>query len=218
MILVFDLDDTLYEELTFVRSGFVSVCEYLNKEQSLPKRETMGKMLNKLNDGRGRIFDDLLGEYGLFSKKLVKKCVSVYRKHQPSIKLYKDAVDCLEKFRDISKYIITDGNKMVQKNKIKALNLDKMVKHCLITHAFGTKNAKPSPYCFLLICQEEKVNPSDVVYIADNPNKDFVGIKPLGFKTVRILRGNYRNVQLNSRFEADDMIESLDELKIHSMN
>lgn len=212
MILVFDLDDTLYEELTFVKSGFRAVAQYLNKQYSIPVQTGLEFMIAKLSSGRGRIFDDLLIHHGIYKKDLVRKCISIYRLHQPEIKLYPEADACLERFRNYPLYIVTDGNKVVQKNKIKALGLEGRVKFVFITHRYGIKNAKPSPYCFLKICEREKVTPKEVVYIADNPHKDFVGIKPLGFKTIRILQGHYKNITLPVTHEADGKIQSLHEI------
>jgi putative hydrolase of the HAD superfamily len=56
------------------------------------------------------------------------------------------------------------------------------------------------------------VHPDEVIYIGDNPHKDFVGIKPLGFRTVRIMRGNHRHVEMPPEYEADHRISSLVEL------
>lgn len=212
MVLVFDLDDTLYEELTFVKSGFKAVAHYLNEHYSIPVQSGLEFMLAKLSSGRGRIFDDLLIHHGIYKKDLVRKCISIYRLHQPEIKLYPEADACLERFRNIPLYIVTDGNKVVQYNKIKTLGLTKRVGFCYITHRYGIKNAKPSPYCFLKICEREKVTPKEVVYIADNPYKDFVGIKPLGFKTIRIMTGNFKTVELAKKFEAEYRFNSLHEL------
>ena len=212
MILVFDLDDTLYEELTFVKSGFRAVAVYLNEHYSIPVQTGFEFMLEKISSGRGRIFDDLLIHHRIYKQQLVQKCVSIYRLHRPEIALHLEADACLERFSNYPLYIVTDGNKMVQNNKIKALGLDKRVKFCYITHRYGIKNAKPSPYCFLKICEREKVTPKEVFYIADNPHKDFVGIKPLGFRTIRVMQGAYREIRLSSDYEADNRIGTLDEL------
>ncbi len=212
MVLVFDLDDTLYDESSYVRSGFQFVAEYLEQTYQIPASASYQLMLEKLKSGRGRIFDDLLLQFGIINKKLVKKCVSIYRRHQPEISLYPEADDCLHRLQHYPQYIVTDGNKVVQANKIKALKLEHRFKFCYITHRYGIKNAKPSPYCFQKICEREKVTPKEVVYIADNPYKDFVGIKPLGFKTVRVMKGQYKAIELPEEFEASYRLDSLQEL------
>jgi putative hydrolase of the HAD superfamily len=212
MILIFDLDDTLYEELTFVQSGFKVVSKYLSENYNLNSDGVFESLLQELKNGRGKIFDSVLEFYGIKSRQLVEKCISEYRSHKPDISLYHDSLNCLKRFKNLPLYVVTDGNKNVQYNKIMALDLQKYIKQFYITRRFGIKNEKPSPFCFEKICKLEKTEPVKVFCIGDNPNKDFVGIKPLGFKTVRIMRGNYRNVKRDSDFEADCQIENLDQL------
>ena len=212
LVLVFDLDDTLYEELTFVKSGFRAVARYLGETGRIPAAAAMEFMERRLQKGREGVFDDLLREYGIFSKRLVRKCLSVYRGHRPEITLAPDARRCLARFAHYPKYIVTDGNKLVQANKIKALELEDKVVYAYITHRYGLKHAKPSPYCFLKICEREGGSPGEVVYFGDNPHKDFVGIKPLGFKTVRVLKGPYRQVEMGEEYEAGRRVRTLDEV------
>jgi putative hydrolase of the HAD superfamily len=212
LVFVFDLDDTLYNEITFVQSGFRAVAKFLSQTNAVREKDSYLFMMEHLKDGRGRIFDDTLSNFGILSKKAVLQCVNVYRSHVPNIELYEDAIQCLERLKAFSVYIVTDGNKLVQKNKLLSLGLYNTVKFCFITHRYGVKNAKPSPHCFLKICQREKVAPQEILYIGDNPHKDFVGIKALGFKTVRIMRGSFKDVVKPSEFEAHYQIQSLDEL------
>lgn len=214
MVLVFDLDDTLIPELSFVHSGFQAVANWLHVEFKVSAPDAFQFMVQTEQTlGRGKVFNLVLERYGLkTSKALVQCCVSVYRLHKPVIQLHPDAMPCLQHFADSPKYIVTDGNKVVQYNKIKALGIEPLFKKVLVSHRYGIQHAKPSPYCFQLIAKREKVQPNQVVYIGDNPNKDFVGIKPLGFKTIRILRGNFAHLNKPASHEADFNIHSLDEL------
>lgn len=213
MIIVFDLDDTLYDEISFVKSGFRAVSNYLYNVYSLPFETSFKFMIKNFeNNSRGHVFNDLLQSFKLYSKKNVKKCLSVYRNHKPDIELYPKAVECLNYLERYPIYIVTDGNKIVQKNKLIALGIYDRVKFCFLTNRYGIRNAKPSPYCFLKICEREKVAPQQVVYIGDNPYKDFVGIKPLGFKTIRVLTGQFKNIRNEDEFEAEYGINTLSEL------
>ncbi len=213
MILVFDLDDTLYDEITFVQSGFKAVAGFLEQKFRVSASESYQFMLDDLaENGRGKIFNNILSKYNLENKGNIVKCLTIYRTHIPGITLSTDAEDCLTRFASSTKYIVTDGNKVVQHNKIKALRLYSRVKKCYITHRYGVQHSKPSPYCFLKICELEKVSPANVVYIGDNPKKDFVNIKRLGFKTIRILKGEYKNLVVEEKFNADVSIKSLNEI------
>ena len=97
---------------------------------------------------------------------------------------------------------MTDGHKIAQHRKVEALGLDRWFRKCLITHRYGVKNAKPSPYCFALIAKLERVGWSDLVYVGDNPAKDFVGLTPLGARTVKVLTGQHKGVIAKPGFDA----------------
>ncbi|WP_185903064.1 HAD family hydrolase [Bacteriovorax stolpii] len=212
MVIVFDLDDTLYDEKTFAISGFMAVSRFLAKKYSLSYKKCLDFMIAN-EDNRGAIFDTVLSDNGLFTKKLRNQCVSIYRYHKPSISLYTDAEACLERFKKNSIYIVTDGHKNVQLNKLKALKLlrDPRIKHCYRTNAYGKAKAKPNRHCFDLIMKREKVNEKEILYIGDNPYKDFI-IKKHGFKTIRIRKGHFKDVTLDSSREADLEIKSLSQL------
>lgn len=212
MIIVFDLDDTLYDEITYVKSGFQAVAEYLSENFKLSAKNIKEQLVEELKNGRGSIFDSVLKQNSIYSKQLVRKCVVIYHFHIPKIRFSESGKRCLERFKKYPVYIVTDGNKITQYNKIKALGVDKKVKHYYITHRYGIHNAKPSPYCFQKICQREKTTSDQVVYIADNVSKDFVGIKPLGFKTIQVLTGQYTHIKRTKEYQADIKINSLDEL------
>ena len=212
-VIIFDLDDTLYDEIEFVKSGFWAVSKEFLATNPNPLYEKMLEVLEK--EGRGRVFDEALKAYGFETKAAVKKALSIYRTHAPVIQLNKDAIAILEHFKDknIPLYIVTDGNKVVQANKIKALGLENWIKKPFITHRYGIIHAKPSPYCFVNIAKLENVKYEDIVYIADNVNKDFVNIKALGFQTIRIKQGMFSAVQKPKEYQAHHEIEKLTELE-----
>ena len=212
MIIVFDLDEVLYDEKTYVISGFRDVSEFLEKDEAIPKKIIFEYLKRRLKNCRERIFNDLLDNFRIYSQKNLKKCISVYRTHTPKIKLYSDAKDCLKRLKNYPLYIVTDGNKIVQKNKIKALNLENHIKKAILTSNYGLRNSKPSTFCFQKICDMEKTSPTNLVYIGDDPHKDFVGLKREGFKTIRLFKGRFKNEHLSKEFEADYKIKSLKEI------
>ena len=53
MVIVFDLDDTLYEELSYVKSGFLAVARYLQETYHTPAETCFDSMSQKLESGRG---------------------------------------------------------------------------------------------------------------------------------------------------------------------
>ena len=214
MIKIFDLDDTLYLERSFVESGFKAVAKFLEKEFDWSTHETFSEMLELLDrHGRGSIFDSLLYSKQKYSKKLIKDCVKTYRYHEPKIKIFDDTKDIISSSL-YPQYIVTDGNKLVQKNKTSSLGIESYFKKIFYTHAYGIHNRKPSTYCFEKIKKIEKCAWNQMIYIGDNPNKDFVNLRPLGVSTVRVLTGEYSDYQVTSEYDADYTIPNLSKLPL----
>ena len=162
--------------------------------------------------GRGYIFDEVLKKYNWYTKKEVLNCISVYRRNIPKIKLYDEAKIALKMLAKYSKYVVSDGNKIVQSIKAEALGLNKYFKKIILTHRYGVIHAKPSTYCFSIIKNIEKCNWSQMVYIADDPKKDFVNLNPLGVKTVRVLTGRFKSQKAKKSYDANFQINNLSEL------
>jgi putative hydrolase of the HAD superfamily len=214
MILIFDLDDTLYDEITYVMSGLKAVAKFGEEFFGL-NAETSNRFMQKLlyENGRGRIFNDWLASHGLFSKKNVKKCLHIYRHHDPQISLSAETKAVLSHFRDgFPLYLVTDGHKIVQKNKVNALKIDIFFERVFITHNFGIRNAKPSLHCFELIKRAEKCNWDELVYVGDNPTKDFVNLNYVGAKTIRVLTGSYSKLEADRGYDAQVSIPNLQSL------
>ena len=213
MIKIFDLDDTLYPEYTFVEGGFRSVAAYMEDLQGFDSKETFADLLEILcAHGRGEIFDIYLKRKRVYSFRLVRKLVAIYRYHEASLNLHDDAYEYLNSAKNESLYLVTDGNKLVQQNKIQALGLCTLFKKVYITHRYGLKHSKPSPYCFDLIRRNEGCSWHDMVYFGDNPKKDFVELNKLGATTVRLLRGNHRFDVAKPGFDAHYAVKSFNDV------
>ncbi len=205
MIYIFDLDDTLYDERQYVESGLRAVARLAATRWQLDENSSYHTLLQLLDTrGRGRIFDDWLAQHNLASKANIKACVSGYRLHQPQISMPDEHHKLLQQLPK-PLYLVTDGNKIVQQKKIQALGIAHFFKRVFITHRFGIKHAKPSTYCFELIKKAEECEWKDMVYIGDNPAKDFVNLNTLGIQTVRVLTGVH--CQSNAREEFDAKVK-----------
>lgn len=209
MILVFDLDDTLYDERAYVMSGFAAVAGMLRRRLGWPEASSVAFMKRELTaQGRGAIFDRLLEKHGVPSRALVRACIKTYRDHTPTIRLYPAAERLLRQL-DGPLYLVTDGHKIAQQRKVEALGLDRRFRKCFITHRYGVKNAKPSVHCFALIATLEQCGWADIAYIGDDPAKDFVNLSPLGVHTVRVLTGQHKTVIAKPGYDARYTIPDL---------
>ena len=213
LILTFDLDDTLYLEETYVQSGMRAVAKILSQNFSLDCPVIENRLLEILHhDGRGKVFDTYLRENGLFSKKIITKCINVYRHHHPDISLHPNAIEVISTFKG-KKYLVTDGHKIVQQAKINALQIEHFFEKTYLTNRYGIEKSKPSLYCFEKILDRENADWCDLIYVGDNPSKDFVNLNLVGAKTVRVMSGRHKFDGCPAGYDAKFKIKKLVELK-----
>ena len=217
-VLLFDLDDTLYDEKQFVQSGFAKVAEFVENKFKIDKKIYYEILIDIFNGGsRGNIFNLALEKVNVaYGEDIIQSMVKIYREHTPKIKLDKNIELLLIKLREIySLGIITDGYFEVQKKKIQALKLEELFDSIIYTDEYGREYWKPNVLGYKGALKElDDVLIEEAVYIGDNPYKDFIGAKKIGITTVRILQPDreYTNVRLDKEYEADYEIKKLNEI------
>ncbi len=192
MVIVFDLDDTLYDEIDFVKSGFLEVSEYLGDRRYF---EFMWREF--VTNGSGKIFDKLIDKFSI--KENITKLIEIYRFHTPRITLLSSSKKVLKYALNYKSAIITDGHYITQKNKYQALGLDKYIDLPIFTDFYHTKKPELKPFKMVM----EKFADSEYIYISDNPKKDFIAPKELGWKTLRYKNPNgiYKDIENNADIE-----------------
>ncbi len=179
--IVFDLDDTLYSEKEYVRSGFGAIAD------TLPQIKQMEEKLWQAFVQMKSAIDEVLSAEGIYTDELKQKCLSVYRFHQPNIHLYDNAKEILQQLRtDGYKLgIITDGRPEGQRAKIKALGLDELVDFIIVTDELGgVEYRKPNKAAFVKMREALGVAFEEMCYIGDNLKKDFVAPEMLGIRAI----------------------------------
>ena len=188
---LFDLDDTLYPEIEFVKSGFRTVARYLSSRYHFDENALFAQMLHILQrDGRGKVFDTLLHELNLYTEERVKLLMYLYRSHCPTICLYEDVLPTLEYLRQRNMLlgIVTDGMASVQRNKITALGLGKLFDVIICTDEMGEECWKPSVIPYKAALDFLQVHPSEATYVGNDASKDFLGPNSLGMLTIQVNR------------------------------
>jgi len=213
---VFDLDDTLYAEREFVLSGFQAVDAWLQTDRGIAGFSGAAEKVFSAGQ-RGKIFDEVLPVLGVEATAgLVKELVGIYREHEPTIELFPDALEVLA-WADpaFNLGLITDGYAAVQARKIRALGLEPRIRCRIISDELGRACWKPSiePYNRVMAHYPGPVG--GFVYVADNPRKDFIGARQLGWRTVRVRRagGEHHRYEASVAEAADVEIASLRELR-----
>lgn len=178
---VFDLDDTLYSEKTYVKSGFHAVANLL------PEAAHAEEALWELFQAGQPAIDALLRQLGIQDERRRQACLEAYRTHLPSISLYPDAEELLVRLREkgIRTGIITDGRPCGQRAKISSLHLSSLVDEILITDELGGPQfRKPNDLSFRVMQRRLQIPFQQMVYIGDNIQKDFAAPVSLGMSVI----------------------------------
>jgi putative hydrolase of the HAD superfamily len=198
-VIVFDLDDTLYPERHYVRSGFMAVSLYMNKVWGIPDFFQL-TWERYIRGERKKIFDRAIRECGISdSAELIGSLVHIYRSHMPDIILYQDAVWALEKYSEkVLLALISDGYLEAQRKKAKALGISKYFQVMYFTDEWGKSFWKPNPFVFRKLEKELNVTGNECVYISDNPTKDFIAPNELGWQSIQVVRsdGEYAKARI----------------------
>jgi putative hydrolase of the HAD superfamily len=188
-VVVFDIDDTLYLERDYVRSGFRAVGAWARRTLGVP--DLADQAWAAFESGvRATIFNEVLAGAGVEpTPELLARMVAGYREHQPDITLLADARVCLDAAVGTGAVaVITDGPLASQSAKARSLGLATWSQTTILTGELGPGLGKPHPRAFELVEQRLGVDGSQCTYVADNPAKDFVAPHQRGWTTVRVRR------------------------------
>lgn len=193
-VFVFDLDDTLYKEADYHRSGVMAV----GKKIDLLYKKDISSRITQWIDGSAKdLWAEICRELNL-PETVKQSLLWEYRLHQPEIALEpatKDMLDWLAQ-RSSGLAILTDGRAITQRLKLSALGLENLPAY--ISEEHGSE--KPSPERFRAI---QRSHPAQQhVYIGDNPAKDFLAPNQLGWISIGLL-GDERNIHSQDFLELD---------------
>lgn len=178
---IFDLDDTLYSEKEYVRSGYGKIAAVI------PEVENAAEKLWLLFEEKKPAIDELLKKENIHSEEVKKACLHAYRYQVPDIHLYKGVVEMLAEFRKkgLRLGIITDGRPEGQRAKLQVLGLEPMVDEIIVTDEFGGPEfRKPNPKAFQVMGEKLGVSYDEMCYVGDNTKKDFIAPKELGMRSI----------------------------------
>lgn len=185
--IVVDVDDTLLLERDYVRSGFAAIEAWCLEDFRVAG---VGQAAWKLFEGghRATTITDAMAACGIrVSPETRKRAVEVYRTHDPDIVMHADAADFLARHRATHRIgVLTDGPWQSQQAKCRALGLD--VEADLIVLSDFTGDQKPATALYRRFEDAWSLAGPELVYVADNPAKDFVALDSLGWAGVRIRR------------------------------
>ncbi len=182
MTIAFDLDDTLFPEIEYVRSAYRAIAAAYDRAELIELMESA--------PSPREAFDLAAQAIGIAD---ATPLLRIYREHRPDISLAPDVERVLTNLRDrgITLALITDGRSLTQRHKITALRLERFFSPELIfiSEEPGADKTTPTPF----ILTEKSADSSPYFYIGDNPAKDFRQARLRGWTTLMI-KGDARNI------------------------
>lgn len=188
--IVFDLDDTLYKEIEFVKSAYRFISARIGT--SSPQQNVIYKcLIDSYSSGRNP-FEDLNNYLDLHIP--IARYLTWYRNHIPDITLSEGCLKLLDELNSNGWVIgiISDGRSISQRNKIKALGLESYISDndIIISEEFGSEKPSESNYRYFMMRHPQC---EVFLYIGDNVKKDFIAPNKLGWLTVGI-KDNGENI------------------------
>lgn len=196
LVLVFDLDDTLYPERQFALSGFAAAGRWAEAELQISG--LAADMTHLLDRGHlGELFRAALAaKRPDHTPEHLAALVEAYRNHEPELALFEDAEWALSHFGAQAKLgLITDGTHSVQAKKVRALGIAPHFREIVYTHALGGREfSKPHPRSYEMVEQALAGAGARLVYVGDNPSKDFVIPNARGWMSIMVQRPEARRI------------------------
>lgn len=195
LILVFDLDDTLYKEIDFLKSAYLEIATYLSTKINEPATQLYEVLFLYYTQGQNA-FESLLKHYAIKDVSTTE-LVEMYRRHYPNIVLPPAHRTLLSDIKTMifKVGLITDGRSIQQRHKLEALGLLHYFDNIIISEEFGSE--KPNLQNFLFF-ETTYGNDCHYIYVGDNLLKDFIAPNALGWTTIG-LQDNGQNIHKHSQ-------------------
>jgi putative hydrolase of the HAD superfamily len=221
--ILFDLDDTLISEKKYIESGYKHIAKLLSNRYDKDATELYELLIALFNHNPKNVFNRILDTFGItYTKNEIIELVQEYRNHLPSIDFFYDVLPCLDllKKKKLKTGIITDGYANAQRNKLMAVKANNHFDEIIVTDELGREFWKPHPKAFEIMKEKLNVEFHEMIYVGDNPEKDFYISALYPIRTIRVLRqGVYSKSKykddIKEDYKVDDLLEILTILEIN---
>ncbi len=184
-LVAFDLDDTLYKEIHYLKSAYREIAHHVAHGDGMLASDLLCLMMQTYRS-RGNAFRRL--NKVMKTRTPIDTYLQMYRSHRPDIHLDPETTEMLDvlKAAGCTLALITDGRSLQQRNKIAALGLDRWIADAdiVISEEIGSEKPDEANYRRLM---ERHPEVERFVYVGDNPAKDFIAPNQLGWTTVCLL-------------------------------
>lgn len=193
--LIFDLDNTIYNEKEFLFQAYKDISKRLTEEYGCMEEDVFRFLSNTfISSGRNQIFNKLQLQFQIKGNKFINTCLEVLRSTIvfPYIEPYPYFSKFIrERKKNSTVFIITNGNPDQQKNKVKSINWGiSLPKQVVYANLYLSK---PSPESF--ICLKKEHNLKRPIYIGDSPG-DFLFAKNCGMDFIEVFKREVHNYSI----------------------
>ena len=214
-VVLFDLDNTLYDYKPVHEKALNEVYKILKKEIEISHKE----FLKLFKISRAEINRELAGtasshnrvlyfqrlvekSHNTIESNVVLKLCNAYRDNfLKNVKLKKGVIQTLKKLKqlNIKTAIISDLTTNIQLRKMSKLGITPLIDVLVTSEEAGSE--KPNPIMFLLALNKLSVLPSDAIMVGDNPINDIEGGNSVGLDTILITNKKSTEIQFNEDYQ-----------------
>ena len=208
---VFDLDDTLYQEIDFLQSAYKYIASSL---EPYIKSSIYDEMIERYYR-KENVFAWIVEQYKEhLGERDTAWLLSSYREHIPEIVLSAETAAFIRQVRSrkIPSGLITDGRSVTQRNKLRALGIEDIFSEIIISEEFGSEKPDERNYLHFV----SKFPGREFYYFGDNTKKDFVTPARLGWTTICVKDSgkNIHKQHFNGNEIPQFVISGFDELTL----
>jgi len=212
--IIFDLDNTLVDFTRFKENSIRSAIESMIDAGLKIDLETAYKKIFQIYEEKGweyqRVFDDFLVEIiGYIDYKILASGIVAYRRAKDgSLVLYPNVTRTLLNLvkKGIKLAVVSDAPALQVWTRLVQMNLHHIFD---VVIAFDdTGKRKPDPEPFLKALEKLNLKPDEVIMVGDWAERDIVGAKKIGIKTVFAKYGNtFGTIDSGADWEINDIEE-----------
>lgn len=204
-VLLFDLDQTILNRDVSLQRFLNWQINFLQLIPQSSKQKFIQRFIELDDHGRvwkDQVYHQLCNEFYI-TKYTVNELLAIYISdfNEFSVAFEHAEITIKQLYQNGYKLgLISNGRSPFQEHNFYALGLSEYFSGIFVSEALQMR--KPQPEIFLYVCTQFDCNPSDCIFIGDNPIADIAGAKNVGMCTIFFNSNNQQNC-----FIADEQIQ-----------
>jgi len=220
---LFDLDNTLIDFMAMKNAACdAAIAAMIDAGLELEHkkaRELLFELYEKIGIENQLVFNKFLEKnLGRVDYKILASAIIAYRRAKQTFTIpYPQTRAVLMKIKSkgIKLGVVSDAPRLNAWLRLAEMQLGDYFD--VVVTLGDSKKSKPAPNSFKIALKELKMNPEEVLFVGDNPERDILGAKKIGMKTCLAKYGqiNYSKGYVttkNSKIKADFQINKICEL------